>query len=294
MMALTRPALAPQGQMIPGPLGTQLYVERAGDPEQPTLLFTHGGLQSSRSFRKQVPALSRSFQVITWDLPYHGLSGPGEEPVGTAPLSPLFWAEALRAVIESYDLQRRGFVHIAWSFGGMVTRNYLLRYGPQGVLGQVLVGSHLDLTGKWQHALSRPVQDLMMRLFEEDLAALLRFQECLVARRAAPEEYYETLGYNVLAWMRLRRFGSRLLQAQLPGDMAALVECLPFPVLVLYGEHDVFMPPALAHQLAADIPGAHLLCYEHCGHSPFLEEPHRFNNDITTFAERAQPREMAI
>jgi non-heme chloroperoxidase len=294
MIAPPRPALAPQGQMIPGPLSTQLYVERAGDPQHPTLLFTHGGLQSSRSFRKQVPALSRTFQVITWDLPYHGLSGPGEEPVGTAPLSPLFWAEALRAVIESCDLLHRGFVHIAWSFGGMVTRNYLLRYGPEGLLGQVLVGAPLDLSDRWQRALPRLVQDLMARLFDDDLVALLRLQDCLVARRAAPEEYYETLGYNVLAWMRLRRFGPRLLQAQLPGDLAALVECLPFPVLVLSGEHDVFLPPALAHQLAADIPGAHLICYERCGHSPFLEEPHRFNRDITTFAERAQPHELAI
>jgi pimeloyl-ACP methyl ester carboxylesterase len=97
MMTLNRPALAPQGQMIPGPLGIPLYVERAGDPQHPTLLFTHGALQSSRCFRKRVPALSRSFQVITWDLPYHGLSGPGVQEEPARPRSPR-WCGLRRCV----------------------------------------------------------------------------------------------------------------------------------------------------------------------------------------------------
>jgi non-heme chloroperoxidase len=203
------------------------------------------------------------------------------------------WAEALRAVIESYDLLSRGFVHIAWSFGGMVTRNYLLRYGSEGLLGQVLVGSHLDFSERLQQSVPRPRQDLFLNLFSDDPVALLRFQEGLVARRPSPEEHYETLGYNALAWMRLRQVGSRLLQAHLPGDTAALVASLPFPVLVLWGEQDVFMPQVLARQLAADIPGAYLISYEDCGHSPFLEYPHRFNHDLVVFAQRVQPREVA-
>jgi pimeloyl-ACP methyl ester carboxylesterase len=35
---------------------------------------------------------------------------------------------------------------------------------------------------------------------------------------------------------------------------------------------------------AAAIPTAKTLVYEDCGHSPFWEEPDRFNADLTQFA----------
>ncbi len=48
------------------------------------------------------------------------------------------------------------------------------------------------------------------------------------------------------------------------------------PCLILCGRHDPQFPLACSEQLAQGIPDAHLVVFEHSGHSPFIEEPAAF------------------
>ncbi len=292
------PALPAQEQLLAGPNGMELFTQCLGEEHHPTLLLTHGGLQASRSFRKQVLALSQSFQVILWDLPYHGRSGPHEPEHSRTPITARLWADAMQSVVAAYGLADKGFVQVAWSFGGLVTRNYLLTYGAQGLYRLVLVASHLDFEALFQQPQAQAAQRQFQSLWQEGvpadpvaLSTLLTWQRLLTANRPGPEDEYETLGYNILAWIRLRQQGTRWAQTQMPADTAALLESLPFPVLLIHGALDALIPLSEAQALAARIKGAHLRIYEQCGHSPFLEDPNRFNQDLTEFVQAScQPR----
>ena len=75
------------------------------------------------------------------------------------------------------------------------------------------------------------------------------------------------------AWLRAVRqvdYASRL------GDVQA-------PTLLLVGRHDPQTPLACSQELAAGIPDASLLIFEHSVHSPFIEEPARFRQELATF-----------
>jgi 3-oxoadipate enol-lactonase len=55
------------------------------------------------------------------------------------------------------------------------------------------------------------------------------------------------------------------------------------PTLVVVGLRDTATPPALSHELAANIPGAALVELPHCGHSPHIQDPEGFWQAIKPF-----------
>jgi pimeloyl-ACP methyl ester carboxylesterase len=52
------------------------------------------------------------------------------------------------------------------------------------------------------------------------------------------------------------------------------------PTLVLVGDDDQLTPPALAHEMAAGIPGARLVVVPECGHLSTLERPQAVNEAL--------------
>ena len=75
------------------------------------------------------------------------------------------------------------------------------------------------------------------------------------------------------AWLRAVRrvdYASRL------GDVQA-------PTLLLVGRHDPQTPLACSQELVAGISNATLLIFEHSGHSPFIEDPVRFRQELASF-----------
>jgi proline iminopeptidase len=55
------------------------------------------------------------------------------------------------------------------------------------------------------------------------------------------------------------------------------------PVLVLAGRQDYQVGVAAPRELAAKLPHARFILYEHSGHYPNLDEPERFAADIVAF-----------
>jgi non-heme chloroperoxidase len=59
---------------------------------------------------------------------------------------------------------------------------------------------------------------------------------------------------------------------------------IKIPTLILHGKKDKICSFDLAGQMKAGISGAHLVAFEHSGHSLFLEETTRFNAELIKFA----------
>ena len=61
-------------------------------------------------------------------------------------------------------------------------------------------------------------------------------------------------------------------------------------MMLLYGEKDnlVMARPSIERALALN-PTVGTKIYENSGHSPFLEEPQRFNRDLAVFRDSIPP-----
>jgi pimeloyl-ACP methyl ester carboxylesterase len=58
----------------------------------------------------------------------------------------------------------------------------------------------------------------------------------------------------------------------------------PVPVLLCYGARSTLYPTKIGEHLDQRIPESELLVFEESGHSPFWEEPEKFNREVARFA----------
>jgi len=80
----------------------------------------------------------------------------------------------------------------------------------------------------------------------------------------------------------------RQVDAALDHDVRARLPALRVPALVVVGERDALAPPALAHELAAAIPGARLEVMPDAPHSLNLERQIEFNRLVRAFLVSVQ------
>jgi pimeloyl-ACP methyl ester carboxylesterase len=283
------PAL--EGQVIRGPQGIPLYVESHGDPSAHTrILFVHGVFQTSQCWFHQVKALAElGYYVVTLDLPWHGFSGPKKtELIPTAEI----FGGSLEAVCEHFGLSEGSLVLLGWSFGGLVIRNFLLRYRPRNVSGIVSIAAMHDFetfarvvlvddpeVGEFYQALVSCAAPMSDRL-----AHLRTFVERLYHRRPAEDEYYRVLGYNFHSFAHAAHVTETLAEQE-PGDLPQVLQEMGCPILMIHGQKDQVLPPAYTRQMAQQFSSdqVKLLEFPVCGHSPFLEDPDAFNAALLDF-----------
>jgi pimeloyl-ACP methyl ester carboxylesterase len=61
---------------------------------------------------------------------------------------------------------------------------------------------------------------------------------------------------------------------------------LPFPILLMTGDADLYMPPSLMRGLAARLPNAQMVVIGEAGHAAYWEQPRAFNQAVLEFIGR--------
>lgn len=131
-VALTVSAASIDGAKI------SVKVARAMHGRETTVVFVHGWTCDSSTWVRQVPAISRNYQVVTLDLPGHGKSGSPQ----TEKLSMDLFADSIEAVRREIGVDK--LVLVGHSMGTPVIRQYARRY-PQHTQALVLVdGTVID------------------------------------------------------------------------------------------------------------------------------------------------------
>ena len=90
-------------------------------------------------------------------------------------------------------------------------------------------------------------------------------------------------GVAQLSWQTVVR---ALVLARKRDDGDILAQ-LRVPVLVTHGTMDRIILPAAGAHTAAQVPGARLSLYDGVGHSPFFEDPTRFNRELADLVRGA-------
>ena len=243
------------------------------------LILVHGFTQTRRSWDPLLPALA-DHEVVALDAPGHGAaSGVVHDlPAGGAWLAEQGGAGA----------------YVGYSMGGRLCLHAALA-APHAVRALVLVSATAGIDGAIERAQRRAsdealadrVERIGVEAFVDEWLALPLF-DGLNADTDGRAARLENTPDGLASSLRSAGTGT---QEPLWDRLGSLT----MPVLVVAGEHDEKFA-ALAHRLAAAIPGADLAIVEGAGHTVHLEQPDAFLRVLLPWlahAESASPSDRS-
>jgi 3-oxoadipate enol-lactonase len=235
----------------------------------PLVLFLHGIGGNRRAWDDQVSWFSPHFTAAAWDARGYGDSEDYEGPLDFRDFS----ADLLR-VLNFLNVETAHLIGL--SMGGRIARSFALAH-PGRVKSLVLAN-----TSPGFDALS-PEQVAAFVEQRRNLDAVAQ-AERLLARDARPEAFE-----RLVASLRAVHRDSYLktVAASVAQDLAAPIEKLRAPTLVIGSQHDPLYSADLARAMAARIPGAHLTMLPG-GHLSNLEQPELFNAAVLEFLQTVE------
>ena len=238
------------------------------------IALVHGLGLNRHSWQWQVPALSRHFRVITFDLHGHGDSSV---PPGTPSLT--LFSEQLAELLNHLGITRASV--FGFSLGGMVARRFAMDHADLlGALG-ILHSAHARDRAAHDAIQARVVQAARDGPAATVEAALSRwFTDAF--RLNHPEMMDE-----VRRWILANRKDvyAPIYQVLVDGvtELVAPRPPIAAPTLVMTGEEDYGNSPAMSRAIAAEIPGSRLVILPGLRHMALAEAPEMFNAELLAF-----------
>ncbi|MDH5256105.1 MAG: alpha/beta hydrolase, partial [Gammaproteobacteria bacterium] len=90
-------------------------------------------------------------------------------------------------------------------------------------------------------------------------------------------------------WLTPTDAAAELIDQMAARDDRAWLPKIPVPVALFYGyPNNRILPTALGQWLQSQIPGSRLVLFGNSSHSPFWEEPAKFNAELLKFVREAR------
>jgi non-heme chloroperoxidase len=179
-------------------------------------------------------------------------------------------------------------VLVGWSYGGFVICDYLRAHGQDRIGAIDLVGGVVTLGQAAFGTLIGPgFLDHFPDVAADDLPTNIRGMRALVKGWPAtpyPAEEAETLLCSAMTVPA--RIRANLGAREIDGD--DVLRALEVPLLVSHGRADTVVLPAMAEHVLAICPVAEASWYDGVGHTPFLEDPERFNRELAALTRRVR------
>ena len=245
-------------------------------------MLVHGFAQCHLCFEPQYrSALAEHFRLVAYDMRGHGASEQPPDPA--AYQGNRVWADDLAAVMAAKRLKRP--VLVGWSMGGRVIRQYLINYGDAEIAGVNFVASQVIEEPRFRGpGAPKALPDRLT--LEDEIDCSDRLPRRLL-RQEAERSGVPPRARLQHARARRRAPGDRRLVDRAPLTIDALRK-VRVPILITHGRQDTVVLPAAAEMTADTIAHARLSWFDDCGHSPFVEDAARFNDELVAFVESSR------
>ncbi len=255
-------------------ISTYYEIHGSGDP---VLLIGGTGADTFLWFR-QVPELSKQFQVIVFDTRGSGRSDKPEQPYTVR-----MFADDTAGLLNGLNIDKASIVGV--SLGGLIAEQFAIAY-PQMVTHLVLAdtgfgGPHMVKPSIFNlipalFAMRRsgdPARDIqnMFEVFtskewcQQHPDLVKQYVDWRVAHPQPPEAY------------------KRQNAAVKTFDGENLISQIKVPVLIVHGAKDRVVPVKNAHLLKAKLPQARLMIFPNAGHAALIQFAEEFNTTLAQF-----------
>jgi 3-oxoadipate enol-lactonase len=259
--------------------GFQVYYEREGKGD--AILLVHAGLQDHTMWAEQVKALSQQFEVITADLPYHGMT--------TGSDTTLLIADLIKTLLDSLHIQKTSIAGL--SMGAYSCMDFLLAY-PERVNKAILIAG--GVTGY-----ENPADTISMYWYPLFKKALENKDTALAAKeftKAWAEGIYrkgDSLKAPVSQYIYKASLNT-MRQHQVAGwprfqdDPPAIkrISGIKLPVLIIDGDKDLPIITDNAGYMEKNIPGAKRIVMKDVAHMLNIERPEELNKLVMDFLKQ--------
>lgn len=258
------------------PDGVSIAIQEYGNPNGAEIVLIHGLMGSHLDWTEQAnnPLLSK-FRLITYDLRGHGLSGKPTEPIYYS--DGKRWGNDLHTVITAKGLKRPTLV--GWSLGSVVMTNYVNTYTDSNIAGLVFVDAVIDFKPELLPLTQKT--ELLKMIVSEDLKIYLEgtrefLRQCFF--KQPDDDAFNLLYAN--AAMALPEM-VRTSQKGISNPAQVALPKVSVPVVLIQGDKDALVKPEMVELGRKLMPRAKVSIYAGAGHAPFLEQPDRFNKELS-------------
>ncbi|ETI25124.1 hypothetical protein G647_04496 [Cladophialophora carrionii CBS 160.54] len=268
--------------------GVKIYYQvhdRGNDSDRdsnaaPLLLLTHGFSSTSAMWAAQIPALSRHFTLVTWDMRGHGHSDYPADPA---------------AYSESHTVEDMAAILDAAAGGGSPSSSHT--HAP-AIVGGLSLGGYMSL------AFYRTYPARVAALLIIDTGPGFRNDDARRKWNDTAEQTarsFEVRGLSVLGGMSAERAGvahlhrdatglaraARGMLAQRDARVIASLGDVKVPSLVVVGAEDTpFL--AASEYMARKIPGARKVVVPKAGHAVNIDNPDGFMEAVMPFLDEVR------
>jgi len=275
------------GRIMPVQDGT-LYYEMIGEGDQPPLVLLNGGPGFDHSYLHHTPVwddLSLKHRIVFFDQRGTGRSTtrvPADKITIAQMVADL---EALRVKLGASKISLLGH-----SFGGYYAMAYATQH-PDRVAKLILVDSGSPDLEHHEY--------LFDKLYPDLLSTQLPAQDDTPAGKVGCKK--DTIAdYDRMSFYDQRnRTGiasdgrdfteptcTAVMLDGIKKNLFPKLRELNVPTLVLNGRFDANVAPTVAFAISKAIPGSKLVYFERSGHTPFVEEPDRFELVVENFLDQ--------
>ena len=247
-----------------------------------TLVLVHGNFDRLETWDRLRPLLEADFRVVTLDLPGFGASPNPRSAYGVDAC-----AAALAEALKAHRIDHAVFV--GNSLGGAVVAAFAAAH-PERVDALVLEDANLVpepptpemakaiatlwvAAGRAAKPTPIPADMSVAQDFRDALEAALRLALRTPGVVDAALVAHFAPAFDAAHWPELAKHAGAFSLDGLIDRLVAAHAARPFPVLVLWGVDDPYVPVRAAERLMPRLRGARAVFFAGAGHAPHLERP---------------------
>jgi 2-succinyl-6-hydroxy-2,4-cyclohexadiene-1-carboxylate synthase len=251
--------------------GERIYYETYGQGD--AVVFTHGFGGNHAIWYQQVPQFASYFRVVTWDQRGFGKSSNKANRAG-----PEAAISDLSHILNHLDIDRAHLV--GQSMGGAVVMGLALE-NPERV-GKLILGD--TDAGVSTPRVEEALDDLERKAkASPDPTALPIGRHPALGKRLANGNIAQAFLYEQIGGMAEnppKNVMTLFRKSSYPHEKFKTFE---IPTLFIVGSEDPIFPPETVREVASIIPGSRMTIISDTGHSPYFEDPPKWNEAVLKF-----------
>jgi len=264
--------------------GVNLHYVEAG--KGPPLLFLHGLGGSWKDWSANLPAFAATYRVIAVDFPGFGGSDQPEMKYSVE-----WFTEVVEKFIQEQKLDPVNLV--GHSMGGLVALNLAAR--PDSRVKKLIITDAVGIGEKAEfisYVMTKKImgpetrwesfEGFLKDEFRGMVESFIKDQKPKTAR-----DFFESVPKNPFTGNRFLPMtpSVQMTASIIDFDIRAKLASIRQPTLILWGAKDPVAPPQDASLLKKEILQSRLVLFPDSGHSPMIEHPSLFNQELGKFLQ---------